>query len=119
MSTIRDLDVIESFDTIQLVHSARHRDDLAYNKELTSIFEDEPDIHELLKDKLTYIPLVTSEGDQRIDNRFIETDDRVMACGNMKFNYDVVEWCKDLGMTEGSNRDSGEYVIERAFVDQP
>ena len=49
MSTIRDLDIIESFDTIHLVHSARHRDDLAYNKELTTIFEDEPDIHELLK----------------------------------------------------------------------
>ena len=117
MSTIRDLDIIESFDTIELVHSARHRDDLAYNKELTTIFEDEPDIHELLKDKLIYTPLVTGEGDQRIDNRFIQPSDRVMACGNMQFNYDVVEWCKDLGMTEGSNRDTGEFVIEKAFVD--
>jgi len=117
MSTIRDLEVIEAFDDIQLIHSVRNRDDLAYRVELSAIFKDEPDIHELLKDKLTYTPLVTSEGDQRIDARFIQADDRVMACGNLQFNYDVIEWCKALGMTEGSNREAGTFVIEKAFVD--
>jgi len=118
MSTIRDIDLIESYDKIHLVHSVRNRDDLAYWYELLSAFEDEPDLHELLKDKLEYTTLVTGEGDQRIDARFIQADDRVMACGNLQFNYDVVEWCKALGMTEGSNREPGQFVIEKAFVDQ-
>jgi NAD(P)H-flavin reductase len=85
---------------------------------LLSAFEDEPDLHELLKNKLEYTALVTGAGDERIDARFIQSDDRVMACGNLQFNYDVVEWCKALGMTEGSNREPGQFVIEKAFVDQ-
>ena len=40
-----------------------------------------------------------------------------MACGNLQFNYDVVDWCKKMGMTEGSNRERGQFVIEKAFVD--
>lgn len=118
MSTIRDIDLIEAYDKIHLVHSVRNRDDLAYWYELLSAFEDEPDLHELLRYKLEYTSLVTGEGDQRIDARFIQADDRVMACGNMQFNYDVIEWCKALGMTEGSNREPGQFVIEKAFVDQ-
>lgn len=118
MSTIRDIDLVDSYDTIHLVHSVRNRNDLAYNDELLSTFVDEPDLHELLKDKLEYTTLVTGEGDQRIDARFIQATDRVMACGNLQFNYDVVEWCQALGMTEGSNRTPGQFVIEKAFVDQ-
>ena len=118
MSTIRDIDLVEAYESIHVVHSVRSRDDLAYEQELLSVFADEPDLHELLKDKLEYTALVTSEGDERIDARFIQSDDRVMACGNLQFNYDVVEWCKALGMTEGSNREPGQFVIEKAFVDQ-
>lgn len=118
MSTIRDIDLIEAYEEIHLVHSVRDRDDLAYWYELLSAFEDEPDLHELLKNKLEYTALVTGAGDERIDARFIQADDRVMACGNLQFNYDVIEWCKELGMTEGSNREPGQFVIEKAFVDQ-
>jgi ferredoxin--NADP+ reductase len=118
MSTIRDIDLIEAYEEIHLVHSVRDRDDLAYWYELLSVFENEPDLHELLKDKLEYTALITGQGDPRIDARFIQADDRVMACGNLQFNYDVVEWCKALGMTEGSNRTPGQFVIEKAFVDQ-
>ena len=118
MSTIRDINLVEAYDKIHLVHSVRNRDDLAYWYELLSAFEDEPDLHELLRYKLEYTSLVTGEGDQRIDARFIQADDRVMACGNLQFNYDVIEWCKALGMTEGSNREPGQFVIEKAFVDQ-
>lgn len=119
MSTIRDLDILEKFKEIVLVHSVRQRDDLAYYKELSTCFkESAPELHELLGDnKFTYIPLVTSEGDARIDSRFIQYGDRVMACGNLQFNYDVQAWCAKLEMTEGSNREQGEYVIEKAFVD--
>ena len=118
MSTVRDLDIIERFDHIHLVHSVKDSKDLAYFTELENIFKDsEPDIHEILKDKFEYTALVTGDGDERINFRFLKEDDRVMACGNLQFNYDVVDWCKDLGMSEGSNRERGQYVIEKAFVD--
>lgn len=118
MSTIRDLDILEKFNQIVLVHSVRQRNDLAYYEDLTTCFKvSDPDLHELVVDKLTYIPLVTGEGDARIDSRFIQSGDRVMACGNLPFNYDVQDWCANLDMTEGSNREQGQYVIEKAFVD--
>ena len=118
MSTVRDLDIIERFDHIHLVHSVKDSKDLAYFTELENIFKDsEPDIHEILKDKFEYTALVTGDGDERINFRFLKEDDRVMACGNLQFNYDVVKWCEDLGMSEGSNRERGQYVIEKAFVD--
>ena len=118
MSTIRDLEILETFDAINLVHSVRNKDDLAYFEELSTAFKDaEPDLYEIISEKLTYTPLVTGSGDQRIDARFIQPDDRVMACGNLQFNYDVIEWCTTLGMREGSNREQGEFVIEKAFVD--
>jgi hypothetical protein len=41
-----------------------------------------------------------------------------MICGNLDFNYEVAEWCKDNGMTEGSLREPGDYVLERAFVEK-
>ena len=118
MSTVRDIEVLESFDCIQIIHSVRNRNDLAYFQDLhTNFKESEPDLHEMIEDKLSYIPLITSEGDQRINERFLQPGDRVMACGNLQFNYDVVEWCTKLGMREGSNREQGEFVIEKAFVD--
>jgi ferredoxin/flavodoxin---NADP+ reductase len=118
MSTIRDLEILETFDAINLVHSVRNKDDLAYFEELSTAFKDaEPDLYEIISEKLTYTSLVTGSGDQRIDARFIQPDDRVMACGNLQFNYDVIEWCTKLGMREGSNREQGEFVIEKAFVD--
>jgi ferredoxin--NADP+ reductase len=118
MSTVRDLDVLERFDCIQVIHSVRNRNDLAYFEELQTNFKDaEPELYDLINSKLSYIPLVTSEGDKRIDARFLQQSDRVMVCGNLQFNYDVMDWCANLGMREGSNREQGEFVIEKAFVD--
>jgi len=118
MSVVRDLDVLDRFDCIQIIHSVRNRNDLAYFDDLrTDFVATELELHDTIKTKFSYIPLVTGEGDKRIDGRFIQKDDRVMACGNLQFNYDVIEWCTALGMTEGSNRQQGEFVIEKAFVD--
>jgi hypothetical protein len=36
----------------------------------------------------------------------------------MEFNQQVAEWCEQHGMKEGSLREPGQYVIERAFVDK-
>jgi len=120
MSLVRDLETLERFDTIQIIHSVRNRNDLAYFDDLrTDFVASELELHDTIKQKLSYIPLVTSEGDKRIDSRFLQQGDRVMACGNLQFNYDVIDWCTALGMREGSNREQGEFVIEKAFVDAP
>lgn len=124
-SLIRDLETLERWHDIKVVHSVRNRDDLAYYDELsTSYTETEPDLAETLKEKLTYIPIVTGEGDKRITEQLgnelaIDTvQDRVMICGNLQFNYDVSEWCKENGMQEGSLREPGDFVLERAFVEK-
>jgi len=43
--------------------------------------------------------------------------DRVMICGSMAMLQDHKTICEDLGFTEGSNSEPGQFVIEKAFVD--
>ena len=124
-SLIRDLDTLERWDSIKVIHSVRNRNDLAYYDELTSAYADsEPDLTDLIKEKLTYIPIVTGEGDKRITAQLgnelaINTaHDKIMICGNLKFNYDVADWCKANSMQEGSLREPGDFVLERAFVEK-
>jgi ferredoxin--NADP+ reductase len=124
-SIIRDLDSLERWNDIRVVHSVRNRDDLAYYKDLSTAYADsEPDLAETLKEKLTYIPIVTGEGDKRITEQLGKAlpidpiNDKVMICGNLQFNYDVADWCKEQGMQEGSLRDPGDFVLERAFVEK-
>lgn len=125
MSLVKDLETLERWDDIILVHSVRDRKDLAYYDELsTSFAQSEPDIIDLIKDKVTYVPIVTGEGSPRI-TELIKTDliidpkqDRVMLCGNLEFNHQVAAWCESIGMQEGSLREPGDYVLERAFVEK-
>ena len=65
MSLIRDVDTLERWNDIRLVHSVRNREELAYYTELSTNFSDS-DLHELVGDKLSYCPIVTGEGDERI-----------------------------------------------------
>jgi len=124
-SIIRDLETLERWDDIRVVHSVRNKDDLAYYDDLTTAFANtDPDLSELIKEKLTYIPIVTGEGDKRITDQLgkalpIDTvNDKIMICGNLQFNYDVADWCKAQGMREGSLREPGDFVLERAFVEK-
>ena len=43
--------------------------------------------------------------------------DRVMICGSMAMLQDHKALCEAAGMTEGSNSEPGDFVIEKAFVD--
>ena len=124
MSLIRDIDTLERLPKIILVHSVRNREDLAYNHELTRSFVG-TELFEILHSALEYVPIVTGEGDARITEQLqsgklaVNTDtDRIMICGNMQFNEDIMAWCESKGMTEGTLRTQGEYVFERAFVDK-
>ncbi len=125
MSLIRDIETLETWSKINIVHSVRDRKDLAYYDDLMTNFKIElPELSEMIANVLNYMPIVTGEGDKRITTR-LDTDltinvnsDKVMLCGNLDFNYQVAEWCENKGMREGSLREPGDYVLERAFVEK-
>jgi ferredoxin--NADP+ reductase len=125
MSLIKDIETLDTWNRINIVHSVRDRKDLAYYTELSTNFADsEPDLTEMIAKVLNYIPLVTGEGDKRIteqldsDLTINTTTDKIMVCGNLEFNRQVAEWCESTGMVEGSLRDPADYVVERAFVEK-
>jgi len=123
MSLIRDVETLETWNKINIVHSVRNRDDLAYYDLLSTGFQGD-DLEEMVKPVLNYIPIVTGEGDKRITAQLGDTlkidpkKDKIMICGNLDFNHEVAAWCKNQGMREGSLREPGDYVLERAFVEK-
>ena len=44
------------------------------------------------------------------------THDRVMVCGPIPTNEELIKYLQGLGFTEGDSKTPGEYVVERAFV---
>lgn len=123
MSLIRDIETLETWDTISIVHSVRDRKDLAYYDELSSNFAG-TELEDMVTPILNYIPVVTGEGDKRITEQLKDilpintTTDKIMLCGNIEFNKQVAQWCEGNGMIEGSLREPGDYVLERAFVEK-
>ena len=128
MSLIRDLETLETWSKIHIVHSVRDSEDLAYYEDLTTAFKDHPqdgELHDMVAELLDYKTIITGQGDRRITTQLeigeMPIDvvrDKVMLCGNMEFNQQVAAWCEQHGMKEGSLREPGQYVIERAFVDK-
>ena len=128
MSLIRDLETLETWSKIHIVHSVRDSEDLAYYEDLSTAFKDHPqdgELHDMVAEVLDYKTILTGRGDRRITTQLeigeMPIDvvrDKVMLCGNMEFNQQVAAWCEQHGMKEGSLREPGQYVIERAFVDK-
>ena len=126
MSLIRDIDTLETWDKIHIVHSVRESKDLAYYDDLCTSFKtNEPELYEFLEPILTYKPILTGMGEKRITTQLVEGDltintkqDKIMVCGNLEFNQEVSDWCLKQGMHEGSIREPGDFVIEKAFVEK-
>ena len=128
MSLIRDLETLETWTKIHIVHSVRHSSDLAYNADLTTAFKLHPqdgELHDLVDAVLEYHPILTGQGQPRIgyqlttDMLKINTNvDKIMLCGNLEFNHQVADWCRSRSMIEGSLREPGTFVVERAFVEK-
>jgi ferredoxin--NADP+ reductase len=127
MSLVRDLETLETWSRIHMVHSVRDAADLAYQQDLTTAFLNHPhsgELHDIIQPVLDYQAVVTGSGDVRITAQLTSgalpidsVQDKIMLCGNMAFNREVMTWCNQQGMTEGSLREPGQYVVERAFVD--
>jgi len=126
MSLIRDIETLETWDKIHIIHSVRDSKDLAYTVDLANNFSElEPELHEMIAGKLFYKPIITGLGDKRITTQMYENilnidynRDKIMLCGNLEFNQEVSEYCISKGMVEGSLREPGTFVIERAFVEK-
>jgi ferredoxin--NADP+ reductase len=128
MSLIRDLDTLETWRKIHIVHSVRDAKDLAYTEDLKSAFKLHPtdgELHDMVSAVLDYQPIITGQGESRITDQLAMghlpvdiAEDKIMVCGNLEFNHQVADWCKSKGMPEGSIREPGQFVVERAFVEK-
>lgn len=79
---------------------------------------------------IDYIPIVTRDENwdgvtQRITTQIKDgiklggrtpDTDKVMICGNMDFNIEIRDMLTERGWTEGSNRQNGSFLLEKAFV---
>lgn len=139
LSVLRDPDTWERFQSVIVTHTVREAADLAYRDFLTREIFDDPLVGEAVVGRLHYYPTVTRETSatpntlkegritDRIDNGSLFEDlglttgfdpdrDRAMLCGSTAMIRDVAERLEAAGLTEGSNAQPGQYVLERAFV---
>lgn len=135
LSVIGDPEALESFEKIVLVHGVREIADLAYREAIETELPQDPDLGELVRDKLVYLPTVTREPFEqqgRITDWLASggladaaglppvtaDDDRFMVCGSPAFVADVRALLESRGFVEGNTQVPGDYVVERAFVDR-
>lgn len=133
-SLLRDPETWEQYDEVILAHTCRTKPELAYGAALVDALPDDPLIGELVAGKLRYYPTTTREPSQiegRIsdhirDGRIFEAlglpvwaqdTDRVMICGNLALNKDIMALCELHGLSEGANSDPKHFVVEKAFID--
>jgi len=118
ISLLRDPATRSKYKRIHVVWSVRTEAEiLAYNEFLQG-------------QDIDYTPVVT-RGDNWIGESNRITDlikngaimtasspdsDKVMLCGNMEFNLDIKEMLDKNGWTEGTKKEQGSYVLEKAFV---
>jgi ferredoxin--NADP+ reductase len=118
ISLLRDPDTYEQFDRIHVAWSVRTQAELlAYNEFLQEL-------------DIDYTPVVTQDPEwQELNQRITKmisagvilsgaqpTTDKVMICGSMSFNTDVKDMLTAWGWQEGTRRNAGTFVQEKAFV---
>ena len=135
MSIVRDPETYERFEQIILVHGVRTKDELAYAELLTTELPHDEFLGEAVQKQLLYYPTVTREAFRHtgrvtdlIDSGKLFSDlglppidpacDRVMICGSPAMLRDLKSMLEQRGFHEGSTSTPGEFVIERAFVEQ-
>ena len=136
MSLIHDLETYELFEKIILIHGVRWTNELAYHDYIENDLKEHEYLGELIKEKLIYYPTVTRES-FRNEGRLTDLiysgklladigeppldpqTDRGMICGSPVMLKDTSAMLDQFGF-EVSPRigQQGDYVIERAFVEQ-
>ena len=133
-SILRDPETWERFDDVILAHTCRMGDELAYGRGVVEALPDDPLIGDMARGKLHYYPTTTREPSRhegRISDHirsgavfaalglpaWSPATDRVMVCGNLALNKDIMALCDAAGLREGANSAPAEYVVEKAFLD--
>jgi ferredoxin--NADP+ reductase len=135
LSVARDPETYEKFEKVIVVHGVREVNELAYY----DYFKNELPKHEFLGEMVTnqmlYYPTVTREAFEHrgrittlIESGKLPEDlglppldpatDRIMICGSPGLNKDMREILDAKGFKEGNTTTPGDYVVERAFVEQ-
>ena len=117
-----------------LTHTCREVAELDYGHDLIARIRGDEMLDEMVGDKLAahrhhHPRAEPGDGpDDRLDPRrpagrrraggpLDPATDRVMICGSMAMLQEHKALCEAAGMTEGSNSEPGQFVIEKAFVD--
>ena len=135
MSIIRDPETYEKFEHVILVHGVRQKDELAYHELVTEHLPQHEFLGELISRQLLYYPTVTRESYRNMgritelmgNGKIFEDlklpslsadNDRVMMCGSPGMLRDLKQLLLTFGFKEGNTSEPGDFVIERAFVEQ-
>lgn len=135
MCLIRDPATYEKFEKVILFHGVREVKELAYAEYITMDLPNHEYLGEFVKEQLLYYPSVTREpfknrgratdlmasGKLEADLGLTKLDpahDRIMICGSPALNKDMRELLNARGFQEGTTTTPGDYVVERAFVEQ-
>lgn len=135
MSIIRDPETYERFAEVVLVHGVREVAELAYHDYLIDELPKHEFLGEMVTAGLRYYPTVTREpfrNNGRITDlldsgklfrdlgvpNIDPAEDRVMICGSPALLKDLKGLLEVRGFKEGNTTNPGDFVIERAFVEQ-
>ncbi|RRD89852.1 ferredoxin--NADP reductase [Conchiformibius steedae] len=136
LSVTKDPEVYEQFEKVILVHGVRYQKDLAYYDRFTRELPEHEYLGEMVRDKLIYYPVVSREPfehqgrltDLMQSGKLFDDiglppmnaqDDRAMICGSMSMNRDTAAVLDSFGLTASPKMGQrGDYLIERAFVEQ-
>jgi ferredoxin--NADP+ reductase len=135
LSIIRDPATYEKFAEVILVHGVREVAELAYRDYITTELPQDEFLGEMVSAQLRYYPTVTREAFEHtgritdlIESGKLFSDlgvpainpaqDRVMICGSPGLLRDLKGLLEQRGFTEGNTSKPGDFVVERAFVEQ-
>ena len=135
MSIIRDPETYEKFEEVILIHGVREVKELAYHDDITQHLPKHEFLGEMVTGQLKYYPTVTREAFQHqgritdlIESGKVFRDlgvptlnpavDRVMLCGSPAMLKDLKLMLEARQFKEGNTSTPGDFVVERAFVEQ-
>ena len=133
-SLIREPETYENYQSVVLTHTCRLKAELEYGYDIAEATYTDPLVGSEAKNKLKHIATTTREESSIVgritklitskrlfdilDSHPLDPKiDRVMVCGSMDFLRDSKGILDEMGFKEGSHREPGTYVVERAFVD--
>jgi ferredoxin--NADP+ reductase len=135
LSIVRDPETYEKFEKVILVHGVREVAELAYRDYLTVDLPKHEFLGEMVTTQMLYYPTVTREPfinrgriTDLIESGKLQTDlglpkfdpatDRAMMCGSPALLKDLKHVLEKRGFLEGNTTKQGDFVVERAFVEQ-